>query len=139
MPRAAPTPCKSPGCPNLVPEGLAGGFCVGHVREARAPRRTTARRRRMDNEELKRDAWYSSKKWTSLRRAFISRNPLCRICDANGFVRSADVVDHIIERKDNDALRLNWDNLQSLCHSCHNQKSADEKRKRNKKQKQQTM
>ena len=139
MPRSAPTPCKSPGCPNLVAEGSAGGFCVGHVREARAPRRTTARRRRMNNEELKRDAWYSSKKWTSLRRAFISRNPLCSICDANGFVRSADVVDHIVERKDNDALRLNWDNLQSLCHSCHNQKSADEKRKRNRKQEQQTM
>ncbi len=131
MPRSAPTPCKSPGCPELVPEGSARGFCVRHVRGGRAPRRTTARRRRMNDEELKRDAWYSSKDWTKLRRAFIARNPLCSICNDNGFVRSADVVDHIVERKDDDSLRLSWDNLQSLCHSCHNQKSADEKRKRN--------
>ena len=38
---------------------------------------------------------------------------------------------YVVERKDDDSLRLSWDNLQSLCHSCHNQKSADEKRKRN--------
>ena len=131
MPRQAPTPCKSPGCPELVPESAAGGYCVGHVRQARAPRRTTARRRRMNHEELKRDAWYSSKEWTKLRRAFISRNPLCRICSDNSFIRSADVVDHIVERKDNDSLRLKWSNLQSLCHSCHNNKTAEEKRKRN--------
>jgi 5-methylcytosine-specific restriction protein A len=39
-------------------------------------------------------------------------------------------VDHIVERSDDDSKRLNWDNLQSLCHSCHNIKTAEEKRKR---------
>lgn len=130
MPYAAPTPCKSPGCPELVKESSARGYCVGHVRGACAPRRTSARRRRMSDEEFKRDAWYSSKNWTKLRRAYIARYPLCRVCGDNGFVRSADVVDHIVERKDNDTLRLTWSNLQSLCHSCHNIKTAEEKRKR---------
>ena len=131
MPHSAPTPCKSPGCPKLVKEGTAArGYCVGHVRGGPAPRRTTARRGRMTDEEFKRDAWYSSQSWTQLRRAFIARNPLCRICTDNGFIRHADVVDHIVERSDDDSKRLNWDNLQSLCHSCHNIKTAEEKRKR---------
>jgi 5-methylcytosine-specific restriction protein A len=130
VPRSAPTPCKSPGCPELVKEGTAWGMCVGHVRRDRAPRRTSARRKRMNDEDFKRDAWYSSKSWAKLRRAFIARHPLCRICSDNGFVRSANVVDHIVERKDDDSKRLNWDNLQSLCHSCHNNKTAEEKKKR---------
>ena len=130
MPHSAPTPCKSPGCRELVANNRARGLCVGHMREASAPRQTTARRRRMSDEEYNRDAWYSSKSWTKLRRAYIARYPLCRICSDNGFVRSADVVDHIVERKDDDSKRLNWDNLQSLCHSCHNNKTAEEKKKR---------
>ena len=54
MPHSAPTPCKSPGCPKLVKEGTAArGYCVGHVRGGPAPRRTTARRGRMTDEEFK--------------------------------------------------------------------------------------
>ena len=84
----------------------------------------------MSDAEKKRDAWYSSKEWRGLRRSFISRNPLCRMCLDRGVVRAADVVDHIIERKDDDSLRLNSENLQSLCHRCHNAKTLDERRKR---------
>ena len=82
------------------------------------------------DEDRKRDNWYSSKDWRSMRRSHISRNPLCVDCLSRGLLRQADVVDHIVERKDDDSLRLDSQNLQSLCHKCHNSKTQDERRRR---------
>jgi len=130
MPRSAPTPCRYPGCPELVDEKVARGFCVGHMREARAFRGMRNRRRNFSDEDRKRDNWYSSKAWRSLRRSHISRSPLCVDCISRGILRTADVVDHIIERKDDDRRRLDSSNLQSLCHKCHNTKTVEEKRRR---------
>lgn len=130
MPSAAPTPCRYPGCPELVSEKAARGMCVRHVREARAFLGQRARRRNFTDEDRKRDNWYSSKDWRNMRRSYISRNPLCVDCLSRGLLRPADVVDHIIERKDDDSLRLDSSNLQSLCHKCHNIKSAEERRRR---------
>lgn len=84
----------------------------------------------MDEDELKRDSWYSSSQWRGLRRTHISRSPLCEHCLLRGVVKKADVVDHIIERKDDDSLRLDSGNLQSLCHRCHNFKTMEERYKR---------
>lgn len=132
MPYSAPTPCRVPNCKELVTDKSARGLCVRHVREACAyGRNTTTRRGKMSDEEYKRDAWYSTKTWIRLRRAYISRNPLCVSCKHNGIVRGGDVVDHKVERKDDDSLRLKWSNLQTLCHACHNEKTRFEKRKRN--------
>ena len=131
MPHDAPQPCRYPGCRELVRDKSARGLCVGHVRETRAlRRRTTERRRRMSDEDLKRDSWYSSRDWRHLRRAYISRNPLCEFCARRGITKAADVVDHIIERKDDDSLRLDSGNLQSLCHKCHNIKTLEERDRR---------
>ena len=129
MPHDAPQPCKSPGCTELVRDRRARGYCVRHVRETRAlrTRKTTDRRRRMTDEERERDAWYSSRDWRNLRRAYISRNPLCEFCFARGITKAADVVDHVVERKDDDSRRLDSSNLQSLCHRCHNLKTLAER------------
>ena len=130
VPSEAPTPCRSPGCAELVYDRRARGLCVRHVRERSAKQGARARRRNFTDDDRKRDNWYSSSDWRRLRRSFISRNPLCVDCFSRGFVRKADVVDHIVERKDDDSLRLDSSNLQSLCHSCHNTKSAEQRRAR---------
>jgi len=131
VPHDAPRPCRSPGCTELVSDRRARGLCARHVRETRALRRnTTERRGRMSDEDLKRDRWYSSRDWRHLRRAYISANPLCEFCFARGITKAADVVDHIIERKDDDSLRLDSRNLQSLCHRCHNLKTLEERDRR---------
>jgi len=59
-----------------------------------------------------------------LRNAFIAENPICIFCELDNIITPADVVDHInpIKSKD-DPLALDWDNLQSLCHSCHYKKT----------------
>jgi 5-methylcytosine-specific restriction protein A len=53
-------------------------------------------------------------------------NPLCVICAAKGYVKMANVVDHIIPHKGDKALFYDFDNLQSLCTRCHNRKTARE-------------
>lgn len=58
--------------------------------------------------------------WEKLRARFIATNPLCAHCDAAGLVTPATEVDHIRPFDGlADPLRLAWNNLQSLCHSCH--------------------
>jgi 5-methylcytosine-specific restriction enzyme A len=80
------------------------------------------------------DSWgkdtgfYAKKAWRNLRAAKLREDPLCIQCKAKGQLISATVVDHIIPRRANPDLELSWDNLQSLCESCHNTKSAKEGR-----------
>jgi 5-methylcytosine-specific restriction endonuclease McrA len=51
-------------------------------------------------------------------------------------MRKGDVVDHIIELRDDFSKRLDVNNLQTLCYSCHNKKTKIEKAKREKRKSQ---
>ena len=57
-------------------------------------------------------------------------HPLCVNCMARGIYRKGDLVDHIVELRDDWTKRLDPDNLETMCISCHNKKSAIERRKR---------
>lgn len=72
--------------------------------------------------------FYSKKAWRNLRRSKLHQSPLCEECQRNNVITSATMVDHIIPRRLKPELELDWDNLQSLCDSCHNTKSAKEGR-----------
>jgi len=63
---------------------------------------------------------YRLNQWTKLRRRKLSADPLCWYCLQTGVVTAADTVDHIRPHKGDVSLFLDWDNLQSLCSSCHN-------------------
>lgn len=67
--------------------------------------------------------FYNSKAWRTTRKRYINQNPLCEKCLANGLTVAAEVVDHITEINDGGE-KLSFDNLQSLCHSCHNAKTG---------------
>lgn len=133
MPRRAPSPCRAPQCPNLVYERAAEGYCEGHQDIPRARRakysRATNANRRADKAQSALDAFYSTPAWRKLSKAHRAHEPLCRHCAKAGRITPAAVVDHIIERRDGGA---NYDpsNLQSLCHSCHNIKTQQERRRR---------
>jgi 5-methylcytosine-specific restriction enzyme A len=72
-------------------------------------------------------AFYKSKAWQLLRLSALSRdNYLCQHCIKEKKIRPAMDVDHIVPIKVNWELRLSLDNLQSLCRSCHNQKTKKE-------------
>ena len=113
MPQSAPKPCKSPGCAALV---TLANYCERHRKDERqwdSPQRNRRRR-------AKRALSYTSAAWQSLRRSVLTANPLCVYCQQQGRVREAKVVDHI----NADASDNRLSNLQGLCISCHNRKTA---------------
>lgn len=65
--------------------------------------------------------------WRKLRNAFLEQHPHCEHVDQPTQERCtlpATDVDHVIAHRGNDALRLDWNNLQALCHAHHSSKTA---------------
>lgn len=64
-------------------------------------------------------------RWRHLRRAQLTRHPLCERCAASGLVVPAVEVHHIVPceqaRSSEEMERMMYDpgNLRSLCHACH--------------------
>ncbi len=70
--------------------------------------------------------FYNSRVWRKKRKEImLNYGGLCQVCLSNDITREADVVDHIIELKDDDSLALDNNNLVPLCHTCHNNKKIN--------------
>lgn len=115
MPRKPRRPCGQAGCPNLTD----GYYCEKHKKEADAGYNRYKR-----DEESK--GFYNSSAWRNLAKLQLQRQPLCEDCLKNGRVRKASIADHIIPIRQDPTRKLDRNNLQSLCHSCHNKKTAGE-------------
>lgn len=57
--------------------------------------------------------------WERLRARHLANNPWCVFCLRKGIVTPATVGDHIETIEDRPDLRLDDDNVQSLCKPCH--------------------
>jgi 5-methylcytosine-specific restriction protein A len=64
--------------------------------------------------------FYKTKDWRLLRRQKLMGSPLCEYCR----LAKAEHVDHKKPHKGNPDLFFDYDNLQSLCRSCHSMKTA---------------
>jgi len=64
------------------------------------------------------------RRWRRLREMQLNREPLCRVCLEMGFETPATDVDHIVPIRDGG--RNSLENLQSLCHLHHSQKTGRE-------------
>ena len=63
--------------------------------------------------------------WARLRRRWFAAHPLCEHCLAQGITTAAREGDHVVPfRGRDDPLRLDGNNLQSLCRRCHAIKTA---------------
>ena len=71
--------------------------------------------------------FYQSTAWRKLRAIKLHQQPLCEECLRRGAMTPAQMVDHIRPINEGGAA-LDLRNLQSLCNSCHNRKSARERR-----------
>jgi 5-methylcytosine-specific restriction enzyme A len=69
--------------------------------------------------------FYQSSRWHKLSKYFRHLNPLCNQCLKNGETKPAECVDHIVPIIEGGQM-WNVNNLQSLCYSCHNRKTANE-------------
>lgn len=117
MPRKAKTPCRQQGCRVLLDEP---GYCVDHQRAIYKQTKQLS-----DEEAKERNRFYQRKSWKMARVLHLQSEPLCRECKKHGRLVAAEVVDHVIPiTKGGDEL---YDgNLQSLCKSCHNNKTSKE-------------
>uniref|UniRef100_UPI0040475BDE HNH endonuclease n=1 Tax=Shewanella sp. TaxID=50422 RepID=UPI0040475BDE len=73
---------------------------------------------------------YQSTKWRKLRARKFKEQPLCEHCYKLNIITPTDVIDHIVAIIDDDTLAYTYSNLQALCHSCHNIKTAKETKAR---------
>ncbi|URW92437.1 HNH endonuclease signature motif containing protein [Lacticaseibacillus paracasei] len=114
--------CNHAGCKTLVPFNQA--FCEKHQ-----PKPMTddydryAHRKAVGGRYFK---FYRSKVWRKLSYSYRLAHPLCERCQAKGLYVQADVVDHIVPIRVDWSRRLDESNLQSLCNSCHWQKTKHE-------------
>ena len=71
-------------------------------------------------------------RWQKARAAFLSRpeNVLCRMCDAEGVLGLAAVVDHVIPHKGDEQLMWDESNWQPLCKRHHDSTKQAQDRKR---------
>ena len=74
------------------------------------------------------DNAYSNPAWRTIRRAQLSKQPLCQSCLTRGQVNSATHVDHVFPWRhigEHAFLHNIW---QSLCTNCHSHKTAQERK-----------
>lgn len=123
--------CGKVGCMKHIPH--TDTYCNKHTQDKKAYDKKNSgeydRLRRLEAPENR--AFYSSKAWRELRHTVMLKfDYICAACERNGHYTKASVVDHIIEIKDDWDKRLDINNLEPLCHTCHNTKTAREKERR---------
>lgn len=113
MAHKALRPCSEIGCNNLTRKT----YCKTHEKNAQKITRNYNQYKR----DPKINSFYKSTKWQKVRAVALARDKgLCLRCLKQGRVRQAQVVHHLVEVKDDWKQRYNLDNLESLCHECHN-------------------
>lgn len=71
--------------------------------------------------------FYKSRRWAAIRKDQLQSYPLCEVHHKAGFLVPAEVIDHVIRMTDGGSQSDNM-NLMSLCSTCHDRKSALERR-----------
>lgn len=117
--------CNHAGCRTLVPFNQT--YCERH---RKALNKYRYHKRVYDSDESKYQQFYKTAAWRRLSRRFLERNPVCIKCYEDGVIRKADVVDHVVEIKDDWNRRLDESNLQPLCNHHHYIKTKQAKAKR---------
>jgi hypothetical protein len=67
-----------------------------------------------------------TRRWEKARLAYLRSSPLCVMCAAQGKVTAANVVDHKVPHRGDQALFWDVDNWQSLCTPHHNSTKQSE-------------
>ncbi|QEU48014.1 HNH endonuclease [Schleiferilactobacillus harbinensis] len=121
--------CDHAGCHELVPFNVK--YCAQHAGDykARAAPGNAASYQHRKEISGKLQKFYKSKAWEHLSYDYRLKYPMCEWCQKKGLFVSADVVDHIIPIRVDWTKRLDESNLQSLCNSCHWQKSQEDKKR----------
>lgn len=115
--------CACNGCTNLFPPGKS--FCEEHEHLAQELHKRKPGSIDTVERALAKDL-YNSRRWADLRGSVLREQPLCIRCRQKGIRRAATVVDHIVSHRNDKELFFQRTNLQSLCKSCHDNKTLKE-------------
>jgi hypothetical protein len=69
--------------------------------------------------DFKHNRLYDGVRWRRVAKMFLDQNPLCAPCLKSHRETPATIVHHKIEHKGDETLFWDWDNLESVCASCH--------------------
>src|SRR6266849_1769702 len=69
---------------------------------------------------------YDNMAWRKLRASFLKSHPLCARCEREGHLTAAEQVHHKLPVATHHELKMSWENLESLCASCHSKETARE-------------
>lgn len=106
-------PCAEIGCGKLTRKT----YCESHEKIVQEKSQKIYRKSR----DKSLDAFYKSYQWRKLRALAFERDKgLCQRCLKRGILKRADVVHHIVEVLVDWSKRFDLDNLESVCHACHN-------------------
>jgi 5-methylcytosine-specific restriction protein A len=120
MPLKAKHPCSFHGCPNLTHDK----YCIAHAHIEL--KEIKERRKEHDaNRGTASERGYTAR-WARYRKAYLSLHPLCAVCERDGKLVAATVVDHIQPHKGDYSLMWDASNHQGLCVYHHNRKTATE-------------
>lgn len=111
MPSRPNTPCRHPGCAELVPYGQK--YCGKH--------------KPLHPEEVRSAAERGyGRAWQKARKRFLEIHPLCAECMKEGKYVKATDVDHIVPHRGDKTLFWDESNWQPLCHKHHSVKTRNE-------------
>lgn len=113
--------CAYPGCSRTT----SGRYCEVHS-DTTKQKYKDYDRERSDQQEV---SFYNSKPWKDVRAAVLQRDfYLCQQCKRQGITTFGNIVHHIVELKDDWSLRLDMNNLETVCSACHNQEHTKTKK-----------
>lgn len=114
-------PCNKQGCSQLTKDR----YCEQHITVKAENNRYYDKYHRSGRSKQ----FYHSAAWKRVRNLIrIRDNGLCVECLNDKRITVGTIVDHIIPIKQNWNKRLDEDNLQLLCQSCHNKKTGTERK-----------
>lgn len=120
--------CNKVNCNELI--NFNESYCDEHKQLSEQSNKDyDSLRNKRDNQYRK---FYNSKAWKDARHiSMLRHDSLCQEClRSSSRYTQADVIDHIVELRDDYSRRLDQSNLEPLCHDCHNKKTYREKQRR---------
>jgi 5-methylcytosine-specific restriction protein A len=118
MPFKAKHGCSHPGCPCLTD----GRYCEAHTGDAEKYRAEANAHYNRNVRDKDAQAFYNGTPWRKLRAVKLRMKPICEECYRQRRLTPATIVDHIQDIATRPDLRLDMENLQSICIFCHNRK-----------------
>ena len=111
MPEKLARACSHWGCGHVSP-------CPVHSKADLSARWKQDGERRKDQRKF-----YWSERWRRTRKAILRKEPICRDCKGQGFVRAAVEVHHEVDPRDAPELAYDSTNLVPLCKSHHSKRT----------------